>query len=139
MEQVVNAVADLVESACKRETNHFGYGIWKHHVVHVVRFSRELAARAGADPEVVEIAALLHDYAEIKDYSLAEEHHLHGAAEAEKVLRALGYPEAKIEQVKTCIYCHRGSVPVEKPSKEAICVADADAMAHFAADRKSVV
>jgi uncharacterized protein len=89
--------------------------------------------RTGADAEIVEIAALLHDYASIKDYSLYEDHHVHGAREAEALLRRLSYPEEKIDQVKYCIYCHRGSVLMDKATKEAICVSDADAMSHFAA------
>jgi HD superfamily phosphodiesterase len=126
-------IADMVEDACKKETNHFGYGIWKYHIVNVVRFSKELAVRTGADIEVVEIAALLHDYASIKDFSKYEDHHIYGALEAETLLKTLGYPDDKIQHVKTCIYCHRGSVLIEKPTKESICVSDADAMSHFAA------
>jgi len=130
---MISIISDLVEDACKRETNHFGYGIWKYHIVNVVKFSRELAVRTGADIEVVEIAALLHDYASVKDFSMSDDHHIYGAREAETLLRELGYPEDKIRQVKTCIYCHRGSVPVEKPTKESMCVSDADAISHFLA------
>lgn len=130
---MIPVISELVEDACKRETNHFGYGIWKHHIVHVVKYSKELAVRTGADVEVVEIAALLHDYASIKDFSMTAEHHIYGAQEAETLLKRLGYSDDKIQQVKTCIYCHRGSVPVEKPTRESVCVSDADAMSHFAA------
>lgn len=130
---VIPIIAHIVEDACKKDTNYFGYGIWEHHIIHVVRFARELAAIASADQEIVEIAALLHDYAGIKDYSLAGEHHIHGAAEAETLLKRMGYPETGIRQVQECILCHRGSIPAEKTTIEAICVSDADAMAHFAA------
>jgi uncharacterized protein len=130
---MISVVSEIVEKACLDDANRFGYGIWKYHIVNVVAFAREMAARTGADVEFVEIAALLHDYASIKDYSLYEDHHVHGAREAEALLRSLNYPEGKIEQVKYCIYCHRGSVPLEKATKEAVCVSDADAMSHFAA------
>ena len=130
---MISIISALVENACKQKTNHFGYGIWKDHIVYVVKYSKELAVRTGADVEVVEIAALLHDYAEIKDFSLAKDHHIYGAQEAETLLKSLGYPNDKIEQVKTFIYCHRGSVPMDKPTKESICVADADAISHFVA------
>ena len=37
----------------------------------------------------------------------------------------------KIELIKKCILNHRGSKLVDKTSPEEICIADADAMAHF--------
>lgn len=79
----------------------------------------------------MEIAALLHDYAGIKNKDLQEQHHIHGSTEAERILRELSYCEEKIEKVKECIISHRGSMKIEKTSKEAICIADADAMAHI--------
>jgi len=60
-----------------------------------------------------------------------EEHHIYGAIEAEKLLQGLSYPQEKIEIIKDCILCHRGSVRKEQKTKEAVCVASADAMAHI--------
>lgn len=130
---MIDVIARIVEDACRKETNYFGYRIWTDHIVHVVNYAKLLAERSGADVEIVEIAALLHDYASIKDYSMYEDHHIHGAKEAESLLKTLGYPDDRIERVKECIMCHRGSVPLERLSVESRCVADADAMAHFAA------
>ena len=48
---------------------------------------KKLAEQFGADSKIVEIAALLHDYAGIKDHSLHKDHHIHGAIEAEKILK----------------------------------------------------
>lgn len=127
----INKIAAIVEEACRKETNRFGYGAWKHHVLVVVKYAKMLAEKIGADPEVAEIAALLHDYAGIKDYSLYEDHHIYGAAEAEKILKQLGCPQEKIELVKDAIMNHRGSKPGQKITKEALCLADADSMAHF--------
>jgi len=97
----------------------------------VVKIGKKLAGQFNADSEIVEISALLHDYAGIKDYSLHKEHHIHGAIEAEKILRKLNYPSNKIEAVKHCIENHRGSVKSEKQSAEAECLANADAIAHI--------
>jgi uncharacterized protein len=129
---MIDTISRIVEDACKKESNFFGYGIWKYHIVYVVGYAKMLAEKAGADVEIVEIAALLHDYAGIKDHALSGDHHIHGAKEAEALLKTLDYPGERIERVKECILCHRGSVPREKSSVEARCVADADAMAHFA-------
>ena len=115
----------LVAEACASQTNVFGYGIWTHHIREVARHARRLAPRFGADPEVVEIAALLHDYAAIKDQDLVEEHHVHGAIEAQRTLERFGYPQDKIEAVKHCVLAHRASAPQEKRSPEADCLANA--------------
>ena len=124
-------IQKMVEEACKAETNVFGYNIWTHHITQVVGIGNKLAKRFNADPEIVEIAALLHDYAGIKDHSLHKEHHIHGAIEAEKILTDLNYPEQKIEAVKHCIENHRGSVPGKLGTPEAECLASADAIAHI--------
>jgi uncharacterized protein len=131
MNTIVQEVARIVEAACAKDTNVFGYGIWTHHITQVARQGRRLAEQFQADPEIVEIAALLHDYAGIKDERLIPDHHLHGLIEAERILSQLGYPNEKIEAVKHCIAVHRASIPGEKNSAEAKCLANADAMAHL--------
>lgn len=128
---VIKEVEKVVEEACKAETNEFGYGIWTHHIKQVVRICKRLAIRFNAEPEIVEIAALLHDYAGIKDFSLHKEHHIYGAIEAEKILKSLNYPKEKIEAVKHCIENHRSSLPGKRGTPEAECLASADAIAHI--------
>ena len=86
---MIQTISDIVEDACMNDTNRFGYGIWKHHITYVVRYAKERATQMGADVEIVEIAALLHDYASIKDYSMYEEHHIHGGSEAESLLNRI--------------------------------------------------
>jgi uncharacterized protein len=128
---MIAQIAQMVEKACARESNVFGYGIWTHHVTRVVAHGKRLAEIWGADPEIVEIAALLHDYASIKDAALYAEHHIHGAVEAGKLLTRFHYPAERIRSVQDCIATHRGSVPSEPKSAEAECLANADAMAHI--------
>jgi hypothetical protein len=129
--QMIAEIGELVRQACARETNVYGYGIWTHHIVPVVKTAKELALALGADAEIVEIASLLHDYAGIKDKRLTEEHHLHGAAAAEAILRGYAYPPERIARVQHCIVAHRSSVRVERQSPEAECVSNADALVHF--------
>ena len=126
---LVDKIRDLVEETCNAETNEY-IGGWPH-TVSVVKYGKSLAEKLGADVEIVEIAAYLHDYASIKDASFTPEHHIHGAAEAEKILSSLDYPAERIEKVKHCIYAHRGSQKILRETLEAECVANADAMAHF--------
>lgn len=131
MTPLIQQIETIVEAACAAESNVFGYNIWTHHITLVAKNGRMLAAQFGADPEIVEIAALLHDYASVKDEALVKDHHLHGPVETERILTELGYPPGRIEQVKHCIATHRGSVPVARRSAEADCLANADAMAHL--------
>ncbi len=127
----VDEVAEIVREACAHKSNRFGYGIWTHHIVQVRKYARLLASLNGADVEIVELAALLHDYAAVKDEALYAEHHIYGPIEAERILAALGYPPERIEAVQYCIATHRASVPSERRTIEAQCLADADAMAHI--------
>ena len=90
--KLVQAISDIVEEKSKKDTNIFGYEIWTYHVAIVVKYAKLLAERLGADKEIVEISALLHDYASIKDSSIYKEHHMYGAIEAEKILNGFNYP-----------------------------------------------
>lgn len=128
---LIAEVAAIVEAACLKDSNIFGYGIWTHHISQVARNGKRLAQLFEADPEIVEIAALLHDYASVKDESLYKEHHIHSQTEAEKILTRLDYSPERIEAVKECIASHRGSVPRERKSPEAECLANADALTHI--------
>lgn len=110
--------------------NFFGVGIYQH-IESVANHAVELAKIYHADVEVCEIAGWLHDIASITDYNLYENHHIHGANIAEKILKSYNYPEDKIELVKLCILNHRGSILKQKTTKEEICVADADAISHY--------
>ncbi len=128
---MIHDIERIVEQVCKQKTNIFGYTIWTHHIVPVVQNAIQLAKILGADQEIVEIAALLHDFASVKDKNLYKNHHINSAIEAEKILTNFDYPAEKIAAVKHCIEAHRGSIAEQRRSIEAECVASADAMAHI--------
>ena len=128
---MIEEIKKLVEEACKKETNPFGYRAWHDHVLPTVKYPKILAKKLGADEEVVEIASLLHDYAGIVSKDMYAEHHDHGAKLAEEILKKYNYPQDKIEMVKHCIYAHRASQKIPRETKEAEIVAVADSMAHF--------
>ena len=131
IETVRNSIEEIVEQACAADTNIFGYDIWTHHILKVIENTKRLAPLFDADLEIVELAALLHDYASIKDKALYKDHHIHGPIEAEKLLKRFGYPEEKTKAVKDAIATHRASVRVEHQSAEGACLANADAMSHI--------
>ncbi len=106
-----------------------GMEMYDTHVKYVVEYAKELSKKLNADEEVVEIAALLHDIAQIDDHY--ETHDIDGADYAEKYLQGLNYDTRKTAMVKHCILAHRGSRGIPRETIEAECVASADAMAHF--------
>jgi uncharacterized protein len=119
-----------VKRRCESDSNFFGMRIY-YHIRDVAKYAVELAGLYGADAEICELAAWLHDIASITDFSLYEDHHMHGANMAQEILEPYNYPQEKIDLVKLCILNHRGSVLNQKSTKEEICVADADAISHF--------
>jgi HD superfamily phosphodiesterase len=128
---ITRDVARVVERACRSKKNHSGYGAWTHHILLARKYGKLLANKIKANKEIVDLAILLHDYAHIKNYKLYHNHHFHSAQEAENLLKKFNYPQSKIEKVKECILSHRASKLIRKKSKEATCLADADAIAHF--------
>lgn len=104
---------------------------WKYHLLPVIQHACKLAQKYGADRDVVEVAAIFHDYADLLDFANRDNHHILGAELAEGVLAEDGFPQEFIDKVKLCIRNHRASVVNDKLSIEEICVADADAISHL--------
>ncbi len=128
---MISKIENLVEDACKQKTNHFGYGIWTHHITLVVKNAKNLAKILDADEEISELAALLHDYASIINIEWYPEHHIHSARLAKEILSNLNYSPVTIQRVQESIITHRGSQNLQPLTKESIVLANADAMAHF--------
>ena len=104
---------------------------WNYHLLPVIKNACLLADKYGADKDIVEVAALFHDYADLIDFDNRDNHHIIGANLAEEILAKDGYDMDFINRVKLCINNHRASVVREKFSIEEICVADADALSHL--------
>lgn len=128
---LIKKLSKLVEDTCKKPSNIYGYSAWSQHIKKVIYFSKILAKKNNADKEIVEISAILHDYASVLDSKMYPEHEVFGAKLAQDLLQKYNYPQDKIDKVKLCILNHRGSKPRIKMTVEETCVADADAMAHF--------
>lgn len=128
--KIKKIVEDKVREACFSEKNQYGSSVWKFHILSVVKFSLILGKKLKADLEILELAALLHDYGAVMDEEFAKEHHIYGARLAGELLSELKYPEEKIKKVQVCIYAHRGSLKIPRKTLEEKIVASADAMAH---------
>lgn len=131
MSEVTEKIKQELLKRCEKSKEKDGYDFWNEHIKFVVQHAVELAEKYGANVEIVELGALLHDIAMPSEYGPREEHHIYGAEIAEELLTNLNYPEDKLEQVKNCVLNHRGSKDRPRNTVEEQCVADADVMAHF--------
>lgn len=104
---------------------------WRYHLLPVIKNATYLAEIYGADMDVVEVAAIFHDYADLLDFANRDNHHILGAELAEGVLMQDGFSQGFIDKVKQCITNHRASIVKNKFTTEEVCVADADAMSHL--------
>jgi uncharacterized protein len=124
VEEIVEEIKSIILELCKDKDWE-----WKTHVESVVKYSKLLAKKLGADEEICEISAWLHDIKKIKGQK--EKHHVHGSEEAAEILRKLHYPEDRIVRIKHCILTHSSDETYVPESVEAKIVASADALSHF--------
>ncbi|MCB0038009.1 MAG: HD domain-containing protein [Anaerolineales bacterium] len=119
--------ATLHEAAKRYRTEYPIFNYRWEHVKSVVKLSLKLAELTGADAEVVEAAAWLHDVAKQKAKG---DHPEVGAKIARKVLSKTDFPQEKIESVAYAIEMHMG-LWRDKPLKnlEAAVLWDADKLA----------
>jgi putative nucleotidyltransferase with HDIG domain len=109
--------------------------IYDNHVVTVTAFAKNLAKRFGADAELSQAAAMLHD---IADYTMKRENPRH-AEESMKIARtmmsSLGYSSAEIALVVDDAIRFHGCYDNQRPkSTEGLILATADALAHLQTD-----
>ena len=100
------------------------------HVMRVYLLAQRIGTEEGADLEILQAAALLHDSRGADPRSEANErevHHLLSAEFAGEVLLGLGWQPEKITAVQHCIRSHRYRAQDEPPQTvEAMCLFDAD-------------
>lgn len=131
MQEIINEIYEEVKRRCSLPSNFYGVGAWDHHIEIVYQIAKNNAKLYGANQDIVSLAALLHDIASVTNKDYTEEHHLIGAEIAEELLQKYNLTQEQISLIKKCILNHRGSRLMTKNSPEEICLADADAMAHF--------
>ena len=131
MSEVVDSIKAELLKRCENYKEKYGYDFWNDHIKCVVKNSIELAKKYGADVEIVELGALLHDIAMPSELGPREEHNVYGVQIADELLTQLNYPEDRKERVKECVLRHRGSKDLPRNTIEEECVADADVIAHF--------
>ena len=105
------------------------------HTLAAVKIARWLAPKTGADPEIVECAAWLHDctkrYLEPKGH---DTHALEASAQVAKILEGTDFPPWKIPAVRHAIEHHVGLRLTEKLEPiETACLWDADKLSKLGA------
>ena len=100
------------------------------HILRVYHLASRLAEQTGADLEIVQAAALLHDAHAVDVHSQGEARAAHqqlSAQFAAQVLREEGWPGERIAEVQHCIRAHRFRDESEQPQTlEAEVLFDAD-------------
>jgi uncharacterized protein len=126
---ISNKIKKFVEEECKKPSSKYGEEPFEHHITPMVNYAKKLAQEAGADEEIVEVAAWLHDIGSIMKGR--KDHHITGSEIAEEKLKELNYPAEKIAKIKLCILNHRGSLNNPRNTKEEQVIAEADALSNF--------
>lgn len=132
MSEVVDKIRAFVLEKCEqhKQNPEFGfYDYWNDHIKRVVYHAVTLANQRGADAEVVELAALLHDVSMPSEYGERGEHHIYSAEMAVMLLSEYNYPN--IDLVRKCVFNHPGRNAHLRNTLEETCISDADALAHF--------
>jgi len=122
--------SSVSQMRARRDADTFHYNYRWEHVQAVVRLAIRLAALTGADAEVVEAAAWLHDVAKGED----TDHGREGAQAARRILAETDFPPVKIPAVAHAIAQHVGlwrKAPVEP--LEAAVLWDADKLSKLGA------
>lgn len=127
-----NKIRQEVEKLVKKysKINYKHDDVFKNHVDAVRNYAVKLAKEYDADIEVVEFAALLHDFTHIRDNKVHSNHEITGANFAKEYLKGK-MQEQKIELIFKCIMHHRGSKDYKRETIEEQIIACADAMSHF--------
>jgi uncharacterized protein len=100
------------------------------HILRVYHLASRLAEQTGADLEIVQAAALLHDAHAVQPHTQGEtraDHQQRSADFAKRVLRGEGWSPERIAEVQHCIRSHRFRDNTEQPQTlEAKVLFDAD-------------
>lgn len=131
--KIIEELQLLVAAAFRLESKAFSDDFWQEQIDSMIKITRDLSREYGADEEIVLIATLLHHFSALK----GPETTMGGGASfedgAEALLSRLGYPEERIQIVKSCFAPYRKNNNSPATSAEITLMADAKAFAHIQA------
>ncbi len=128
---ITEVVREYVLNECNNSRNAFGPAFFDRHLLVVREYGSLLAKTLGADAEIVELAAYLHDLAAVRDITTVSRHPMAGAEIARGILQEHGYPSERVERVARCIISHSSPVQVGGGLPEEVCLSNADAISQI--------
>jgi uncharacterized protein len=128
---ITEPVKEYVFNECNSIKNAFGPAFFEQHLSVVVEYAKRLGATLGADLEIIELAAWLHDISAVQDFAALPKHPALSAEIARKMLLEKDYPSERMERVVKCIASHSSPVQIGNGLPEEVCVSNADAMSQI--------
>ncbi len=130
---ILDQIRGEVWMACQQAGNVLTPGFYDAHLALVARYGLELADTLGADREIVELAAWLHDISAVLDFTTLPEHAEASARRAATMLADHGYPDARVAAVADAVRRHTRPLQLAEGTPEEVALSNADAMAQIAA------
>ncbi len=130
---LLEAIRGEVRDACDRPENRLTPSFYEEHLRLVADHATSLAAALGADRELVELAAWLHDISAVLDFATLPTHPDASADAAGGMLARHGCPAARVAAVAAAIRRHSQPLRVGQGTPEEVCLSNADASAQIAA------
>ena len=128
----ISQLNDYIKKLCSQPSNQFAQAFFDLHIKQVEKYSVLLAGKLGADKDVVQVAALIHDVAAISDFSKLAQHASEGAILARELLAKYPLSNEQKEKVFHCIETHSQPIALGADISEAVCVSNADAISQIA-------
>jgi len=121
--ELLSKIENFAQKYCKQDPE--DPKLWENHVLLVREFALKLAEIEGADKQVVEMAAMLHD---IGKYKGRKDHAMRSYELSKAFLKNVDLPQEKKELVLKCIIKHRSKFSIEDNEIEVKVVQSADAL-----------
>jgi putative nucleotidyltransferase with HDIG domain len=131
MNRLCRETREFVQEACQRRENIFGPAFFDQHLAVVAECAASLAAPMGAEIEVVDLAAYLHDLSAVCDFATMLDHARVSADLATRILLGKGFPQSIVGSVARSIASHSEPIPIGSASPEEVCISNADAVARI--------
>jgi uncharacterized protein len=128
---IVDEMRDYVAGECRSGKNTFGSAFFDEHLSVVARYATELGRSFGADLEIIQLAAWLHDLSAVQDFAALPRHPALSAEIARTMLQERGYPAERIECVAACIASHSSPIQIGNGLLEEVCLSNADAISQI--------
>jgi uncharacterized protein len=125
---IAETIRECVFTDCNSSKNALGPAFLDQHLAVVVGYAKSLAGVLGADLEIVEFAAWLHDIAAVRDIAALPRHPVLSEEIARRVLEQDNYPSERTDRLARCILAHSVPAQIGGGAPEEVCLSNADAM-----------